>query len=215
MIFWGNVYRSALISRNLPCLEQFLIVHLHIYDTSNLIFVHWNCIDSIYRNHGGLVVWYLKRWPGFDSQPRSILSTYSKLSPVNDLFLKILKHIYLPYIFLQNIRSEHFFSYAASENIVHQNKFFNFSPNFLHFSCWFGYSSNNSILGYIYLQSWKLVIVNLQIKISPIMLSRQLNFGVLLAWQLFYVYYKGKNSTFFFYFCLVKGLEPTPYQFSS
>ena len=79
LIFRGNVYRSALISRNLSCFEQFLIVHLHIYDISNLIFVHWNCIDSIYRNLGGLVVWYLKRWPGFDSQPGSILSTVNYL----------------------------------------------------------------------------------------------------------------------------------------
>ena len=47
----------------------------HVYDISNLIFLHSNCIDSIYRNPGGLVVWYLKRWPGFDSQPVSMLST--------------------------------------------------------------------------------------------------------------------------------------------
>ena len=48
--------QSALILRNLPCPKQFLVVHLHIYDISNLIFVHWNCIDSICRNLGGLVV---------------------------------------------------------------------------------------------------------------------------------------------------------------
>ena len=51
----------------------------HVYDISNLIFLHSNCIDSIYRNPGGLVVWYLKRWPGFDSQPVSILSTVNYL----------------------------------------------------------------------------------------------------------------------------------------
>ena len=79
LIFWGNIYQSALISRNLPCLEQFLVVHIHICDTSNLIFVHWNCIDSICGNLGGLVVWYPKRWPGFDSQPGSILSTVNYL----------------------------------------------------------------------------------------------------------------------------------------
>ena len=73
------VYWSALISRNLPCPEQSLVVQLHIYDISNLIFVHWNCIDCIYRNLGGLVVWYLKRWPGFDFQPGSILSTVNYL----------------------------------------------------------------------------------------------------------------------------------------
>ena len=76
--FWGNVYRSALISWYLPCPENFLVLHL-IYDISNLIFVHWNCIDSICRNRGGLVVWYLKRWPGFDSQPGLILSAVNYL----------------------------------------------------------------------------------------------------------------------------------------
>ena len=179
-----------------PALNNFWLCTC-IYMIQTIWFLFTGTVLTVLYWYDSIVlVWYLKKWPGFDSQPGSILSIYSKLSPVNDLFLKILKHIYLPYIFLQNIRSEHFFSYAASENIVHQNKFFNFSSNFLHFSCWFGYSSNNSILGYIYLQSWKLLIVNLQIKISPIMLSRQLNFGVLLAWKLFYVYYKGKNSTF-------------------
>ena len=96
LIFWGYVYRSALISRNLPCLKQFLIVQLHIYGISNLIFVHWNCIDSIYRNIGGLVVWCLKRWPVFDSQPRSILSTVNYLQLI--IFLKkfLIKHRSLP-----------------------------------------------------------------------------------------------------------------------
>ena len=52
----GKVYGSAPISRNLLCPENFLVVRLHICDISNLIFVHWNCIDSIYTNLGGLVV---------------------------------------------------------------------------------------------------------------------------------------------------------------
>ena len=46
----------------------------HIYDKSILISVHANSIDSIYADLGGLVVWYLKRWPGFNSQPGLILS---------------------------------------------------------------------------------------------------------------------------------------------
>ena len=29
MCFWRNVYRSALIPQNLPCLEKFLVAHLH------------------------------------------------------------------------------------------------------------------------------------------------------------------------------------------
>ena len=130
-----------------PALNNFWLCTC-IYMIQTIWFLFTGTVLTVLYWYDSIVlVWYLKKWPGFDSQPGSILSIYSKLSPVNDLFLKILKHIYLPYIFLQNIRSEHFFSYAASENIVHQNKFFNFSPNFLHFSCWFGYSSNNSILG--------------------------------------------------------------------
>ena len=69
-------------SWNLPCAENFLVLRLHIYDISNLVFVHWNCIDSIYKNLGGQVVWYLKTWPGFDSQPGSILSTVNYLQLV-------------------------------------------------------------------------------------------------------------------------------------
>ena len=29
MCFWRNVYRSALVPQNLPCLEKFLVAHLH------------------------------------------------------------------------------------------------------------------------------------------------------------------------------------------
>ena len=96
LIFRGNVYRSDLMSRNLPCPEKFLVVHLHIYDISNLVFVHWNFIDSIYRNLGGLVVWYLKRWPGFDSQPGSILSTVNYLQLMIYFKKFLIKHRYLP-----------------------------------------------------------------------------------------------------------------------
>ena len=47
--------------------------------------------------------------------PASINTVYSKLPPINDLFLKTLNQTYLAQIFFQNIRSEIFFSYAASE----------------------------------------------------------------------------------------------------
>ena len=85
------------------------------------------------------------------------------------------------------------------QNIVRQNKFFNFSPNFLHFLCWFGHSNNNSILGYI--SGRKLVIVNSQIKIFPIMLS-----------SCFIFITKGRlyfSLIYSFYCCLVKGVKPT------
>ena len=132
-------------------------------------FCSLNFIGSIYRNLGGLVVWYLERWPGFDSQPGSILSTLNYLQ-VNYL-----------HRFSCRMLDQKTFSAILHQNIIRQNKFFNFSPNFLHFLCWFGYSNNNSILGYIYLQGCKLVIANSQIKIFPIMLLWQLSFGVLLT----------------------------------
>ena len=106
--YWGNVHQSALISWNLHCPEKCLVEHLRIYDISNLIFVHWNCIDSIYRNLSGLVVWYLKRWPvGF---PARINTIYIKLLPINDLFLKILKKtLILDIDFLAEYRIRKFF----------------------------------------------------------------------------------------------------------
>ena len=37
-------------------LRYFAVNVVHIYDISNLIFVHSNCIERIYRNFGGLLV---------------------------------------------------------------------------------------------------------------------------------------------------------------
>ena len=45
-----------------------------VYDLSILISVPV-CIDSIYADLVGLVVWYLKRWHGFSPQPELVLST--------------------------------------------------------------------------------------------------------------------------------------------
>ena len=48
--------------------------------------------------------------------PARINTVYSKLPAIKDFFKKILiKRRYLPQIFLQNIRSENFFSYALSK----------------------------------------------------------------------------------------------------
>ena len=58
------------------CSESF-----HIYDIRNLIscpfklYWQYHCIDQKFT----LVVWYLKRWPGFDSQPESMLSSLNSL----------------------------------------------------------------------------------------------------------------------------------------
>ena len=52
------------MKRNPNCLKK-----KSVYDTSILISVHSNCTDSIYADLGGLAVWCLRRWPGFNSQP--------------------------------------------------------------------------------------------------------------------------------------------------
>ena len=174
----GKVYRSAPISRNLLCPEKFLVVRLHIYDISNLIFVHWNCIDSTYKNLGGLVVWYLKRWSEFDSQQVSILSTVNYLQLMIYFWKLLIKHIW--HRFSSRISDPKFFSAMLHQNIVRQNKFFNFSPNFLH-SFMLIWPFQKQFHFSLYLQGCKLGIVNSQIKIFQIMLLRQLNFGVLLV----------------------------------
>ena len=50
----------------------------HIYDIRSLISVHSNCIDSIYTNVGDLVVRYLQRTLGFESQVGLELSTINQ-----------------------------------------------------------------------------------------------------------------------------------------
>ena len=67
-----------------------------------MISVHANFIDSIYAYLGGLVVWYLKRWPGFDSQPGLVLSTVNSFQLMINFFCFISSKILegcAPYIF--------------------------------------------------------------------------------------------------------------------
>ena len=66
-----------------PLSEKFLVVPLHI---SNLIFVHWNCIDSVDRNTTSMIPEKVT-WVRF---PARINTVYNKLPPINNLFLKIL-----------------------------------------------------------------------------------------------------------------------------
>ena len=91
-----------------------------IYDINIVMSVHSNCIDSIYADLGGLVVWYLKWWPELDFQPDS---AYSKLSITNNL-------TYL-----------HTWLYNFSYIIWDQEIFV---------LCWFGHSKKNLILRYIW-----------------------------------------------------------------
>ena len=96
--------------------------------------------------------------------PTRINTIYSKLPPVNDLLSTFLiKHSYLPQIFLQNIIRKFFLLCCIRIQFV---KFFNFSPNFLH--------SFTRILPFqeelyfrLYFKSCKLVIFNSQINVSP------------------------------------------------
>ena len=110
-----------------------------------------------------------------------INTVYSKLSPIKDLFLKILNQTYIFAIdFLPEYQIRNFFSAMLHQNIVHWNKFFNFSSNFLH-SFMLIWPFQKQFLFSLYLQYCKLVTVDSQIKIFPLMLLRQLNFDILLA----------------------------------
>ena len=111
--------------------------------------------------------------------PARINTVYSKLPPITDLFLKILNQTGICQVFRCSCRisDQKIFSAMLHQNIVHQNKFFNFSANFLHFLCCFGHYNNNFIFGETC--SCKLLIVNSQIKIFPIMFSSIAFNGVL------------------------------------
>ena len=110
--------------------------------------------------------------------PARINTVYSKLPPINDLFLKILNQTSICQVFRCSCRisDQKIVSAMLHQNIAHQNKFFNFSANFLHFLCCFGHYNYNLIFGETC--SCKLLIVNSQIKIFPIMFSSTIN-GVL------------------------------------
>ena len=51
-------------------------------------------LSSIYTYLGFLVVWYLKRWPGFDSQPGLVLSTVNSFQS-KILFFSFYSNIYI------------------------------------------------------------------------------------------------------------------------
>ena len=129
------------------------------------------------ENLGSLVVWYLKRWPGFDSQPGSILSMVNYLQLM--VYFKKFLNIGICHRFSCRISGQNIFSaMLLHQNIVCQNKFFNLSPNFLYyFLLIWPFQKQFHVRSY--LQKCKLVIVNSQIKMFPIILLRQLNFGVL------------------------------------
>ena len=83
--------------------------------------------------------------------PARISAAYRKLLPLNNsVFQFSIKHLHICYKFSYRISDQEVCLALLNQNIVLQNKFCNFSPNFFILLCWFGYSKNNSISGYIY-----------------------------------------------------------------
>ena len=103
-------------------------------------------------------------------------------------------------MFSCRILNQKIFSAMLHQNIICWNKFFNSSSNFSH-SFMVIWSFQKQSHSRLYLQSCKLVIVNSQIKIFPIMLS-----------SCFIFITKGRlyfSLIYSFYCCLVKGVKPT------
>ena len=115
-----------------------------------------------------------------------INAVYSKLPPINDLFLKILNQTDVFHRLSFRISDQKIFSAMLHQNIFRWNKLFNFLSNFLH-SFMLIWTFQKQFQFSFYLQCCKLMTVNSQIKIFPLILSRQLNFGALLAQELFCV----------------------------
>ena len=62
--FWWNLYRSALVPRNLPCLEKFLVARLHEEITLKYMFQTKQKCDSLVLNRSYLwMVWRYHRIP--------------------------------------------------------------------------------------------------------------------------------------------------------
>ena len=86
--------------------------------------VHSSCIDSMYVDIGGLVVWYLKRWPGFDFEPELVLSIVNSYQLIiYGVFLFLLKYLYIRYKFSYGMSVQEIFSAILY-------KFCNVSPIF-------------------------------------------------------------------------------------
>ena len=96
--------------------------------------------------------------------PARINTVSGKLPPYNDLFLKILKQIF-GMDFLAEYQIKIFFSaMLLHQNIVRQNKLFNFPPQlFVFFLLIWPFQEQFHIR--LYWQNCKLLIVNSQIKI--------------------------------------------------
>ena len=67
------------------------------------------------------------KWVRF---PARINTVYGKLSPINDLFLKILNETDTCHRFSCRILDPEMFSAMLHQNIVRQNEFFKFPPTF-------------------------------------------------------------------------------------
>ena len=130
--------------------ELFVKISYYFNQKQYLIIPQWkvfivNCIDSIYADHlGGIVIWYLKRWPGFDSQPELVLFIVNSFQLIIKFFNFCSKNLYVLYLLL-NFHTEYQIRKYVQLCWIS-------SATFLQFfipSCWFGHSWKNPILGYI------------------------------------------------------------------
>ena len=129
IITWHNYLLNCLCCHLIKSSSQFSVLKVFYtyiwYKHSDIR--HGNCIDIIYADLGGLVVWYVKRLPGFNSQPVLVLSTVNSFQLMILVFQFLTKHL-------------HIYSYKFSYRISDQEicsvmlyNFCSFSPIFSFF----------------------------------------------------------------------------------
>ena len=89
--------------------------------------LYWQYLQKSWCSSG--IISEKVTWVRFSAR---INTVYSQLPPINDLFLKSLNQTYISQRFSCRMSDQKIFSAMLHQNIVHQNKFFNFSPNSLH-----------------------------------------------------------------------------------
>ena len=84
------------------------------------LFIHSNCVDSMYTYLGGLAIWYLKCEVAWVQFPATIIFVYSKLSPIKDsVFQFLIKHLHICNKFSYRMSNHEIYSI-----MLYQNKFF-------------------------------------------------------------------------------------------
>ena len=130
---------------------MYLLYDIYIYIYISFIFVwylfiHSNCVDSIYTYLGGLAIWYLKRWGDLGSILSHVIAVYSKLFPIKDpVFQFLIKHLHICNKFFYRMSNQEIYSIMLYQ--ILQNKLCKLSPILLMLSCLFGHSKKSLILG--------------------------------------------------------------------